>query len=214
MDGSREKGRGQRTIFHILQAAVETFSESGFDGARMDAIARRAGVNKATIYYHIGDKTALYTAAMHRISGQTYKIIAGKAGELASPEERLAMFVHTFAETVDANPRMGPMMLREVAGGGQRLPGAVIEDIAGIVGLLAQIIDDGHKAGAFRRVPPFMLYMMIVGSVLLYKTSAPVRQRVSEEYGTLVDGQEVVSGTVAQEIARLILNAVSIQPRV
>jgi len=213
MGGSRDKGKGQTTIRHILQAAVDVFSESGFEGARMDVIASHAGVNKASIYYHIGDKMALYTAAMHRISGQTYKNIAVRARGLASPEKRLAMLVHTFAETVDANPRMGPMMLREVAGGGQRLPGEVIEDIAGIVGLLAQILEDGYKAGVFRRVPPFMLYMMIIGSVVLYKTSSPVRRRVAGEYGALVDGQEAVSGTVAQEIARLILNAVSIHPR-
>jgi AcrR family transcriptional regulator len=48
------------TVRRILKAAASIFSESGFSGARVDEIAKRARVNKATIYYHIGDKEKLY----------------------------------------------------------------------------------------------------------------------------------------------------------
>jgi AcrR family transcriptional regulator len=40
----------------ILKAAEEIFAEQGFDGARVDEIARRAGVNKALIYYYFESK--------------------------------------------------------------------------------------------------------------------------------------------------------------
>lgn len=40
----------------ILKAAEEIFAEEGFDGARVDDIARRAGVNKALIYYYFESK--------------------------------------------------------------------------------------------------------------------------------------------------------------
>ena len=36
----------------ILDAATEEFGHKGFSGAKVDAIARRAGVNKAGLYYH------------------------------------------------------------------------------------------------------------------------------------------------------------------
>jgi hypothetical protein len=39
------------------------FAGEGFAGARMDEIADRAGVNKATIYYHVGDTAGIETAA-------------------------------------------------------------------------------------------------------------------------------------------------------
>ncbi|MCD6588326.1 MAG: helix-turn-helix transcriptional regulator, partial [Candidatus Fermentibacteraceae bacterium] len=44
----------------ILDAAAEEFAEKGFSGARVDEIARRAGINKAMLYYRIGDKEELY----------------------------------------------------------------------------------------------------------------------------------------------------------
>ena len=49
-----------KTKQRIFDAARKTFADKGFAGARMDEIARMARVNKATIYYHIGDKRTLY----------------------------------------------------------------------------------------------------------------------------------------------------------
>lgn len=46
----------------ILKAAEEIFAEVGFDGARVDEIARRAGVNKALIYYYFDSKDAILEA--------------------------------------------------------------------------------------------------------------------------------------------------------
>lgn len=43
----------------ILRAAEAEFAEKGFDGARVDAIAARAGVNKALIYYYFKSKAGL-----------------------------------------------------------------------------------------------------------------------------------------------------------
>jgi TetR/AcrR family transcriptional regulator len=54
----------ERSRERILAAALEEFSERGFAGARVDAIARRAGLNKQLISHHFGGKQALYDAAM------------------------------------------------------------------------------------------------------------------------------------------------------
>ena len=49
-----DKSAAART--KILEAAEELFAEKGYDGARVDEIARRAGVNKALIYYYFENK--------------------------------------------------------------------------------------------------------------------------------------------------------------
>ncbi|TAM81483.1 MAG: TetR/AcrR family transcriptional regulator [Acidobacteria bacterium] len=53
-----------RTV--ILRAAEHIFAERGLAGARIDAIARAAGVNKALIYYYFKSKDALYLAVVER----------------------------------------------------------------------------------------------------------------------------------------------------
>ena len=50
----------------ILNAAAKHFAINGFGGARVDEIAAEAGVNKATLYYRIGDKAAIYDHAIGR----------------------------------------------------------------------------------------------------------------------------------------------------
>src|ERR1700693_3133833 len=60
--GSR--GRPEQSRAAILQAAVREFAREGVAGARTDAIARAAKVNKALLYYYFRDKEALYGAVL------------------------------------------------------------------------------------------------------------------------------------------------------
>jgi TetR/AcrR family transcriptional regulator len=55
-----------RTREKILAAALAEFSAHGFAGARGDAIARRARVNKRMLYYCFGDKHDLYREILRR----------------------------------------------------------------------------------------------------------------------------------------------------
>jgi AcrR family transcriptional regulator len=63
------KGRGrnaERSKERISNAATKIFAKLGFDGARVDAIAAAAEVNKQLLYHHFGSKDALFTAVLER----------------------------------------------------------------------------------------------------------------------------------------------------
>jgi AcrR family transcriptional regulator len=51
----------------ILDAAEAEFAHRGFEGARIDAIAEAAGVNKALIYYYFKGKRALLEELTERL---------------------------------------------------------------------------------------------------------------------------------------------------
>ena len=57
----------------ILTAAAEEFWQSGFEHARMDAIAARAGIGKSTIYEYFSSKTALLSAVGILNSDQPFR---------------------------------------------------------------------------------------------------------------------------------------------
>lgn len=54
----------ERTSAAILAAAVKEFREHGYGGARIDAIAKRANINKRMLYHYFGDKDGLYLAVL------------------------------------------------------------------------------------------------------------------------------------------------------
>src|ERR1041385_1743671 len=64
---SGSRGAPEKTRAAILKSALEEFAHEGVTGARTDEIARRAGVNKALLYYYFKDKDGLYAAALEQV---------------------------------------------------------------------------------------------------------------------------------------------------
>lgn len=51
----------------VIDAATDQFLETGFEGARVDAIASRGDVSKRTVYNHFASKEALFEAVVERL---------------------------------------------------------------------------------------------------------------------------------------------------
>lgn len=202
------KDRRSQTIDRILQAATKEFAEAGFAGARVDEIAKSAGVNKATLYYHIGDKKALYAQVIHHLFGNTVEQFNHSITAAQSPEDNLKAFIQTIAAMVDRHPELAAIMLREQASGGKHFPELVAQDLAQIFGILTGILDDGVRSGTFRETVPFIVHMMIIGSIVMFKMTSPIRAKLAPLVATLDNMNANVSGRVAAEIEMLILNAV------
>jgi TetR/AcrR family transcriptional regulator len=64
--GEDRKRDPERTRERILDAALEEFGEHGYAGARISAIAGRAGVNQQLISYYFDSKEGLYRALAQR----------------------------------------------------------------------------------------------------------------------------------------------------
>lgn len=85
--GSESKNR-------ILKAAEKLFADKGFDGARVDEIARQAQVNKALIYYYFKSKEAILEELMELMISEALEVVNTMVPpdfsleSLASPEER------------------------------------------------------------------------------------------------------------------------------
>jgi len=184
------------TTARILDAATDIFAEAGFNGARMDEIARRAGVNKAIIYYHVGAKEA------------SACIETG-----ATPETKLRAYIRGFVDAVEGNPRMGPILLREIASGGQNLPDLVIQDFARIIALITAILDEGRERGVFYPVTPFLIHMTVVGSLILYKTSGPIRSRRENIPAAVKALDQQITPRVTVEVENLIIRGIKKPPR-
>ena len=96
----------ERSRERILDAALEEFAAHGYDGARVGAIAARAGLNKQLISHHFGGKRALYQAVMgeRRLRG---------GGELVGSADHLADALAAFFERARNDPEWVRVLLWE-----------------------------------------------------------------------------------------------------
>jgi AcrR family transcriptional regulator len=88
----------------LLNAAVEEFLQKGFDGASMDAIARRAGVSKGGLYHHFPNKEALLMEANRKLSEPVEKM-AETALASVSAVEGLRNYIREYLTYWIARPR-------------------------------------------------------------------------------------------------------------
>jgi len=61
------RGRSERVVKSVLEAAVVELAESGYSAFRIEQVAAKAGVNKTTIYRRWPTKTELVAATVKRI---------------------------------------------------------------------------------------------------------------------------------------------------
>src|SRR5437867_7995899 len=87
------RGKPEQSRAAILKAAVREFAQEGVAGARTDAIARAAGVNKALLYYYFEGKEGLYRAVLDQVFGGVRAAIHTALSQKLSPREKLVSYV-------------------------------------------------------------------------------------------------------------------------
>ena len=197
-----------KTAEKILTAARAVFAENGYNGAHVDEIAERAGVNKATLYYQIGDKDTLFANVIHQVIGNAAQGIAHAVAKVDQPEEKLKVYINCIAANVDKNPELPSIMMREVAADGAHLPRVVVEDIVAVLTILAGILEEGRKKGIFVEVGPFLIHMMIVGTILFYKKALPIKDRQLWLPAAIKARDKKLKGNLGEEVAKLVLKAI------
>src|SRR5271168_4771164 len=150
--GSR--GQPEESRAAILQAAAKEFGEHGIAGARTDAIARAAGVNKALLYYYFKDKETLYGAVLDdAFSGMKAKVFRVLDSELP-PREKIMAYVGAYFDFIASNQIYPKLMQREMMrareGQSQHIDKIIKNYIRPIFERLSEVMQRGIADGEFR----------------------------------------------------------------
>src|ERR1051325_11355025 len=97
-DVAREELRGKAET--VLAAAERAFLAAGFGAVTMHAIAREAGVSKATVYAHYGGKEALFGAVVARLSERRFHSFSVEALDPVDIEASLTVIAMRFLDLV------------------------------------------------------------------------------------------------------------------
>jgi len=96
----------------IVDIAVHTFLEHGYDGTTMDQLARAADIRKASLYYHVSSKEELLRRGVSRALDASYAIFDEPNAQSGGPLDRLRYVMRRTCETLAAHVPEVALMIR------------------------------------------------------------------------------------------------------
>ena len=162
----------------LLKAAIAEFAERGEAGARTDAIARAAGVNKALLHYYFGTKQALYAAALDAILAGLKEHYLGILAGPGSAGSRILRYVRAnfdrMASSRDYARVLGHEMMRARTGASTSLPRMAQAYFGPLHAQVCATLEEGIRSGEFRSLDPAQTALSLTGANVFYFIAAPV----------------------------------------
>ena len=154
----------------ICAAALEVFAEKGFAAAKLDEIARRAGVSKGTLYLYFKDKEQLFRAVVRDSIAPNVAAITSAISAMDAPfADVVRMFLTGFAER-EARLPLGAVA-KMVIGESRNFPELARvwhDEVASkAVGALAAAIERAQQRGEVRNGDPRLFAFSLMGPMVL-----------------------------------------------
>lgn len=174
----RPQPRAEITRAQILKAALREFAQLGLAGARVDVIARRAGVNKQVLYYHFGNKEGLFRATLAFVYNQPFpdEIISRKKdaqSSIAEMRELISGLFKQFRNMEEGTALIGHENLYH----GKHLTPALRKNIRAsvspVIDNIRDVLERGQKDGMFSsQLSGDHLYLTLVAMSMFYFSHA------------------------------------------
>jgi AcrR family transcriptional regulator len=140
--------RQDRQRRRLNEAAATVFARMGYADATAEAIAREAGMSKATFYEHFDNKEdcicALFDTATERLLQAMQAAARGDGTATMEPRERIHQSIAAFLQVMADYPDYAQTLLVEIIGAGPR----AMERRDRVLGAFAAYIDQRNQQDA------------------------------------------------------------------
>lgn len=153
----------ERRREEILRAALRAFREHGVHATTLDHIADRLGVRKTALYHYFPDKDAILWACHREANAELARVLEGSRA-IASPAARLRRVIAEHVRVMTDSLEGAPLAFEVPA----LAPERQAEIIAGrdaYERALRQLVDQGIRAGEFRRADAKVTAFAILGAI-------------------------------------------------
>lgn len=144
----------------ILDAALDVFSAAGFQGATVDAIARRAGMSKPNLLYYYRRKKDIYVAVLeHTLADWLAPLQQLDAN--GEPLEELSRYIRAKVQLSQAQPKASRLFANEILHGAPMIEKFLKGPLRQLVAEKAAILESWMKAGSLASTEPHHLIFAI-----------------------------------------------------
>lgn len=164
---NHENASRDRIEQSILSAAEQVFSQHGYRGASLQAIADRAGLPKANILYYMGNKQALYVRLLNRMMSRWNAVLEDITPE-SDPGQVLSDFIRTKMVLGQRYPEGSKLFAAEILAGAPFLNDYLSGELKEWVTSRAAIIRQWSAQGKMDDVDPRWLIFLIWSSTQHY----------------------------------------------
>lgn len=167
--------RGARTRAAILDAAEAIFAQCGYARARLEDVAARVGIRRASIVYHFRDKPELYAAVLARVFGELLRRYERVLAEPRPLPQRLEAIVDAWVSFVGERPVVARLLLWEAAEASRTSIAA--PHLAPLIDTVRAAIVSGQRQRVFRAIDPVHFIFGIVGATVFFTAAPDLRSR-------------------------------------
>ncbi len=159
----KQQQRSIRTKQKLLDAALDAFSENGFQGTSTRNIAERAGVHHPLITYHFKNKEELWRAAADRIFTEFNAALAAAAQAQAGecPKARMSAMIRAYVHYAAGQPALHKIMVQEASRPSRRLDWLIQTHLRPLYEAAVEDIKVLQERGVSPPGDPALLFNMI-----------------------------------------------------
>nr|WP_321362510.1 TetR/AcrR family transcriptional regulator [uncultured Hyphomonas sp.] len=144
-----QQDRSTETRARILDAALSSFAEQGFEAANIRDISEKANVTHPMITYHFGNKDKLWRAAVEEMfERMSREVILPTQAPGQDPVEQLKAMVRQYVRYCAIHPEHARITIAETVRGGERLDWMVEQFVKNnhhsILPLIETVMDTGY----------------------------------------------------------------------
>jgi len=153
------------TLDRILTTARDAFAEHGFDGARLDSIAKSAGVTKQLVYHYFKTKEELYSVVLDRVSDEVLAMLDSPDYDSLPPQEAVRSLIERIIQAYIERPYIIGMTVDQDLHKGEHISrrSKYMPSVRTFVaGRIAPMLERGAAEGLFRPgLDPRLFYWSI-----------------------------------------------------
>lgn len=180
MSVSSAPGAARATPERILDAALASFADRGYEATSLDALASGLGVRKQTILYHFGTKEALLDAVIDRSAAELALALERALAKAGPGFLRVEALVKTVFRLAARRPELLGL-LREVSRLGPPATTRLMDALDPLIERARTFLEAEMDAGNMRRQDPRLLLLSSYSTVIGVATEVEVLRAVGVE---------------------------------